>query len=128
MEPQKFVVRLLDQASNLLAWSEVYATPAEHERAASCPFWPVGTRTTQFIVDADGVASEITVHWCELDVARRNPILEPVAVKAGTAVSFTWLEPVWLVPGTRDVPLPAVTVKQAVSISVKPGSLAAAVE
>lgn len=123
MGPQKFVVRLLDQAGTLLAWSATYAVPSPQERGASCPFWPVGERSSVFVIERDGLAAEITVHWCDLDVARRRVIDEPTLVSVGQALKFWWLEPVWLVPGTRDVPLPAVTVSAPVQIGVPVGSL-----
>jgi hypothetical protein len=122
MEPQKFVVRLLDHAGELLAWSTVFATPSPQERGASCPFWPVGGRVTPLTIERNGTTKEITVHWCELDVARRADI-EPIQAEVGQVFNFHWLQPVWLVGGTRDVPLPAVTVRQSVSVEVKPGSL-----
>lgn len=125
MAREKFVVRLLDADAQLLAWAEVYAEPKPQERGASCPFWPSGN--TLFAIEQAGVATELTVHWCDLDVARRSPLLEPVAVQPGQVFTFAWMEPVWLVPGTRDVPLPAVTIRQPVSISPPTGSLMAVV-
>ena len=125
MARDKFVVRLLDREAQLLAWAEVYAEPRPQERGASCPYWPMGP--TQFVVEQDGVATEITVHWCDLDVARRNTLLEPMAVQAGQVMSFAWMEPIWLVPGMRDVPLPAVTIRQSVNVLVPTGSLLAKV-
>lgn len=121
MTREKFVVRLLDAQGNLLAWAEVYAEPQPQRLAASCPFW--ASAPTLFPIDRSGVATEITVHWCALDVARRNALVDPVPVTAGQVMSFAWLEPVWLVPGTRDVPLPAVTVGRSVVIAPPTGSL-----
>lgn len=126
MAREKFVVRLMDTDAQLLAWVEVYAEPRPQERGASCPYWPVAP--TQFVIERDGVASDLTVHWCDLDVARRAQPLEPVAVLAGQVFTFTWMEPVWLVSGMRDVPLPAVTLRQSVQIGVPVGSLMAAVQ
>jgi hypothetical protein len=123
MAREKFVVRLLDKDAQLLAWAEVYADPKPQERGASCPYWP--TTATQFVVERDGVASEIAVHWCDLDVARRSPVMEPVEVKAGQVFSFSWAEPIWLVAGMRDVPLPAVTIHQPIAIEVPKGSVMA---
>jgi hypothetical protein len=123
MAREKFVVRLLDQDARLLAWAEVYAEPRPQERGASCPYWPV--TATQFVVEQDGTASEITVHWCDLDVARRSPVMEPVAVTVGQVLTFSWTEPIWLVAGMRDVPLPAVTIRQPVAIEVPKGSVMA---
>lgn len=117
----RFTVRLLDAAHNLLAWSDVIAEATPQDRAASCPFWPVGR--TQFQIERDGRAEIVTIHWPDLDVARIQNIIEPLDVKVGQVANYEWLEPVWLVPGMRDVPLPAVTVKQSVRIEVPTGSL-----
>lgn len=125
MAREKFVVRLLDKDAQLLSWAEVYAEPRPQERGASCPYFPVPRQPTQLVIERDGVATELTVHWCDLDVARRTNVMEPTAVKAGQVVLFNWIEPVWLVPGMREVPLPPVTVHQPVTIGVPAGSLMA---
>jgi hypothetical protein len=125
MGPQKFVVRLLDAEGALLSWSTVYAVSKPQARpAASCPF--VAPTHTTFVIERDGVASQISVHWCDLDVARRQALLEPVPVQALQVFTFAWIEPVWLVAGMRDVPLPSVTVRAPVAIGVPTGSLTAA--
>jgi hypothetical protein len=105
-----------------LAWAEVYATAKPQDRAGSCPFM---ANQTQFVVTQDGTATRISVHWADLDVARVQDIVEPVAVKAGQVVNFSWIEPVWLVPGMRDVPLPPVTVGRSVQLAPPRGDLAA---
>lgn len=117
---EKFVVRLLDADGHLLSWAEVWARPEPQRAAASCPFWPTGP--TQFVIERGGVASEITVHWCDLDVARRREVA-PHPVQAGQVVTFTWMEPVWLVPGMRDVPLPPVTVRSSIVLAPAPAAL-----
>lgn len=118
---QKFVIRLLDAADVLLAWAEVYATARPQDRGGSCPFWAPGA--TPFRIDQTGVVARLSVHWCDLDVARVQAVLEPVPVVAGQTFAFAWMEPVWLVPGMRDVPLPAVTVGQPVAVVVPVGSV-----
>lgn len=122
---QRFIVRVLDAAGALLSWAEVCATAKPQERGASCPFWP--TSPTSFVVTQAGMATEVTIHWADLDVARRQAILEPVHVDVGQVFAFAWLEPVWLVPGMRDVPLPAVTVGHPVAVHVPVGSMGAVV-
>jgi hypothetical protein len=123
MDPQKFVARLLDEAGALLAWATVYALPASHDRAGSCPFWPVDGRSTPFIIERAGRIHELTIHWCALDVARRAP-LESLDVHDGQSFAFHWIEPVWLVGGTKDVPLPAVTERAPIAVDIATGSLA----
>jgi hypothetical protein len=123
MATEKFVVRVLDAAGQLLAWAEVWARPEPQRAGASCPFWP--TALTQFLIEQRGEASRLTIHWCDLDIAREKPIDPPVHVEAGQRFDFTWMEPVWLVPGMRDVPLPAVTERRPVSVSPPTGNLSA---
>jgi hypothetical protein len=120
---QRFIVRVLDASSALLAWAEVFAQPKPQERGASCPFWPTGP--TQFVVTQAGLATEVSIHWADLDVARRQALLEPVHVAVGQVFTFAWIEPVWLVPGMRDVPLPPVTVGKPVAVRVPVGSIGA---
>lgn len=121
MSRDKFVVRLLDDAGNLLAWAEVRAEPRPQARGASCPYWPTGP--TSFVIERDGIASTISVHWCDLDVARMQKIIEPTPVQVGQVMAFSWLEPIWLVPGQRDVPLPPVTVRTSVTLSPAPAQM-----
>ena len=121
MAREKFVVRLLDDANELLAWCEVFAEPRPQARGASCPFWPL--TPTQFVMERDGLAVRISVHWCDLDVARVQQLAEAMPVTQGQAASFVWMEPIWLVPGMRDVPLPPVTETRSVTIPVPTGSL-----
>lgn len=120
----KFVVRLLDANGALLAWTTVWAEPRPQAQRASCPFWP--TTPTQFTIEQAGVVASLSIHWCELDIARRGQSFEPVAVAPGQVFNFTWMEPVWLVAGMRDVSLPAVTVRDPIVIGVPTGSLVGA--
>jgi hypothetical protein len=80
---------------------------------------------TQFVIEQDGLANQISVHWCDLDLARVTPLMEPVPVKALQVFTFAWIEPVWLVSGMKDVPLPQVTVRAPVKIGVPTGALVA---
>lgn len=122
---QKFVVRLLDAENQLLGWAEVSASARPQGQRRSCPFW--ADRPTQFVIDQDGIAAQITIHWCDLDLARSSPPLEPTAVKAGQVFTLNWIEPVWLVPAPeKDVPLPAVTVRQSVTLTPPAGQLTSA--
>ena len=120
--PTKFVVRLLDAEDALLAWSEVSADPSpQAPRGASCPFFAPGP--TLFPIERAGRAVKITVHWCDLDVARLATPIAPLEVVVGQVVRYDWIEPLWLVPGMRDVPLPAVTVRAPIAIGVPSGAV-----
>jgi hypothetical protein len=119
----RFIVRLLNEAHDLLSWTEVWAEAKPQDRAGSCPFW--ASAPTQFVIERDGIARLVTVHWADLDVARKQDLADAVPVSVGQVFNFGWLEPVWLVPGMRDVPLPGVTVRAPIAVGVPTGSLAA---
>jgi hypothetical protein len=122
MEPQKFVVRLQDAAGELLAWTTVYGLPKPQPRPHSCPMWATGP--TQFPIEKAGEASVITIHWCDLDVARKTTPIEPTHVEPGQVFTYHWIEPLWLVPGSSEMfPLPAVTVRESITVTVPSGGL-----
>lgn len=119
----RFDVRLLDATNTLLAWTSVLATAKPQDRAGSCPFWADGP--IQFLIERDGVAVRVSYHWAALDVARVVDLQDPCSVKAGETRTPVMLEPIWIVPGMRDVPLPPVTVRESVTISPAPAMLGA---
>lgn len=122
MEPQKFVVRLQDAAGELLAWTTVYGLPKPQPRPHSCPIWAQGV--TQFPIEKAGLACEITIHWCDLDVARKTAPMEATPVEPGQVFTYAWIEPLWLVPGSSEMfPLPAVTVRESITIGVPSGMM-----
>lgn len=117
----KFVIRILDGSNALLAWAEVRAEPKPQARGASCPWWPTGP--TKFPIERSGTATRISVHWCDLDVARVQDLVAATEVQAGQVFMLSWIEPVWLVPGMHNVPLPGVTVRESVTLGVPAGTL-----
>lgn len=122
MSTTKFVVRLLSSDDALLAWAEVHAMPKPQRSMASCPFWPI--QPTKFLIERDGEVAKMAVHWADLDVARVRE-MQPTGVTAGQVYDFLWLEPIWLVPGMRDVPLPGVTIRAPTTVGVPVGNLTA---
>jgi hypothetical protein len=121
---QKFVVRLLDADDALLAWTTVWAGATPLGGGRSCQFWPESP--TQFATERDGVAVKLSVHWVDYDVARWTTV-PATPIQTGQVFTFTWIEPVWLVPGMADVPLPGVTVRQSVAVAVPTGAVSAMV-
>lgn len=118
----KFIVRLLSAAGELLAWAEVVAEARPQGRPRSTPF--VALAHTSFGIEANGIATQLAVHWADLDVARLTPLMEPVPVQVGQVFTFAWWEPVWMVEGSKvDVPLPPVTVRAPVKVAVPVGDL-----
>lgn len=122
MLSNKFVIRILDAEHQLLGWAEVYPKLHPGIGRASCGF--VTTTPTKFLIEQDGDARYLVVHWCDPDLARIVEIMgAPVAVKKDQIVQYAWVEPVWLISGMRDVPMPTVTVRQSVEIGVPTGSI-----
>ena len=117
----KFVIRVLGAQDELLAWATVYARPTPQEGRASCPFYAASPTT--FLVERNGTATRIAVHWCDLDIARLAQVSEPTPMTVGQSYTWTWIEPVWLVAGMKDVPLPAVTVRDSQVIGVPAGGI-----
>lgn len=135
MAIEKFVLRLLSADNELLAWSEVFATPRpqqevdEHgaRRAVSCPYWPVDNQATPLPVTVTGTATKVSIHWCDLDIARVMDLIEPMRVEVGQTAMFAWtMTPVWLVAGMRDVPLPPVVIAAPIHVGVPVGNIVGA--
>jgi len=117
-----FIVRLLDADGGLLAWAEVMGKSRPQGRPRSTPFLAQGP--TQFVIERDGMALGLSVHWADLDVARYSALMTPCRVQVGQVMRFDWIEPVWMIKGAEfDVPLPQVTVRKPVAIGVPVGGL-----
>jgi hypothetical protein len=123
----RFIVRLLDAAGDLLSWCEVYAVAKPQGRPRSTPF--VALAPSTFVIERDGLASQLSVHWADIDVARLTPLMGETPVQMGQVLRFDWIEPVWMIEGSKvDVPLPPVTVRAQVKIQPPTGALAAATQ
>jgi hypothetical protein len=122
---QRFVIRLLTADGDLLSWAEVHAQAKPQGRPRSTPFHAMGP--SMFVIERDGLASQISVHWCDLDVARLFALQVPTPVSVGQVLRYDWFTmPVWMVEGSKvDVPLPSVTVRRAVQIAPPTGNLGA---
>lgn len=117
-----FIVRLLDAESRLLGWTEVLAESRPQGRPRSTPFRAMGPST--FVIERDGIASQLSIHWADLDVVRVTPLMNPGPVQVGQLQRFDWIEPVWMVEGSKvDVPLPPVTVRGPVRVGVPVGGM-----
>jgi hypothetical protein len=122
---QRFIVRLLTAEGDLLSWTEVQAQAKPQGRPRSTPFHAMGP--SMFVIERDGLAAQISVHWCDLDVARIFALQTPTAVSIGQVLRYDWFTmPVWMVEGSKvDVPLPPVTVRAKVTIAPPTGNLSA---
>ena len=118
----RFIVRLLTAEGELLSWAEVYAEARPQGRPRSTPF--MALVPTQFVIEQDGIASNLSIHWADLDVARLTALMQATPVKVAQVLRFDWIEPVWMVEGSKvDVPLPAVTVRAPVKVGVPVGGV-----
>lgn len=123
----RFIVRLLTEAGVLLAWAEVNAEARPQGRPRSTPFFAL--IPTMFEVDESGLAHQLSIHWADLDVVRVTKLMEEMPVAPGQILRFDWIEPVWMVEGSKvDIPLPPVTVKRPVNLQPPTGSLQAVAE
>ena len=116
---EKFVVRLVDQQYNVLAWAVVHATPKSLSRAC-CQFWP--DEQTKLVITQGGRAVGLAIHWTDYDVAKFAPLPTEVEVAAGMIFDFNWAQPVWVIDG-QDIPLHAVTVSRSLEIGPPTGTL-----
>ena len=120
----RFIVRLLTEDGALLSWADVTAEARPQGRPRSTPFHAI-TPTT-FVVERDGLATQLSVHWADLDVARLTPLMAHTPVQFGQVLRFDWIEPVWMVEGSKvDVPVPPVTIRASITTQPPTGSLAA---
>jgi hypothetical protein len=114
-----FVVRLVDADGALLSWTEVMAESRPQGRPRSTPFKAYAP--SQFVIERDGVATDLVIHWHDLDLVRKTPMLEPVRVQVGQVFAFHWIEPVWMVKGAEsDIRLEPVTVRRQVVVNPPP--------
>lgn len=120
----RFIVRLLSADGDLLSWAEVYAEARPQGRPRSTPF--MARTVTAFVIERDGEATQMSIHWADLDVCRLTPLMNPSRVTVGQVAQFHWIEPVWMVEGSKvDVPMPPVTVRGSVQLQPPVGGLTA---
>ena len=119
-----FIVRLVDAEGQLLAWAEVPAESRPQGRPRSTPFMALAP--SMFAIEQAGIATDLIIHWADLDVVRKTPLMEATPVTVGQVFRFHWIEPVWMVEGSKTMlPLPAVTVRAPVAIAVPVGVMVA---
>jgi hypothetical protein len=120
----RFIVRLVNDAGALLSWAEVQAEAKPQGRPRSTPL--MALCPTQFVIERDGVAAQLVIHWADMDVVRVTAPMNPTPVQVGQVVTYTWLEPVWMVKGAdADIPLAPVTVRGPVRVGIPAGGLGA---
>lgn len=102
---QKFVIRLLTEDGELLAWCEEHIKPEANKAEGNCRF---KVDSSTFRVLKGGTATFIAIHWCDLDVSRKmetfgGPFEIPESQVGGTA-RLDWMQAIWGVKGTTYVP------------------------
>ncbi len=126
----KFVLRLLTEEGTLLGWCEHHFKAEPHRLEGHTVFGPVGT-VSEFLICKAGKAAYISVHWCDIDCARKLPLLnggiEIGEQHVATVAKHTWVTSIWGVSGNTDVPLPPVTVGKPIVLTPDPAQIGAAV-
>ncbi len=111
----KLVVRVLDADNRLLAWVPVWA-----EMRGDRGLHVTGVYSAP--VEAVGVPVILSVHWTDMNVQSRVLLTDHPRVEPGMVVPLSWPGPAITV-GSDEGPLPAVTVRQAVTIAPPTGDM-----
>jgi len=126
---QKFVIRLLTEEGDMLGWCQHQLKPVPSRAEGCTRFGPRGT-VSEILITKAGVAMYLSIHWCDIDCARKVPLLGgPMQVPesaVGTIAKHAWAQSIWGVSGNTGVPLPPVTVGEPVVLSPDPAQIGAA--
>lgn len=114
----KLVLRVLDAGGELLAWAELLADA----RGDGC-LWPQ-PRAVSALVDRAGQPALLSVHWADVNVEVRSPFDHPPLTEGGAITLAFGDQPVLRV-GPMPGPLPPVTVRAPVVVTVPVGALGA---
>lgn len=112
----KLVVRLLGATGNLLGWTEVVGTA----RGDGC-LWVEHPATV--VIEEAGMPVWNSVHWCDINVEVRTPIVPDKVLKVGDKVNLDWANGPALRCGPAAGGLPPVTVREPIMIGLSHGSL-----
>lgn len=107
----RFIVRLLDAGRQVLAWNQMFCE-AKGDGALRA--------IQDFFAEAQdfGTATDLCVHWVDVNVHMTSPLPQPVVCETGKVVSVP-LRGVALFTMTGDTrELPAVTQTTSVSVAV----------
>lgn len=119
---QKFVIRLMTEDGDMLGWCEEHLKPKQGAFRAD---------VSEILLTKVGFAHHISVHWCDLDVVRTEPLATGLtkisADKVGTVAKFAWtFKSVWRVEGARMAHLPPIVVTKKIVLSPEPARMGAA--
>jgi hypothetical protein len=112
----KLVIRILGRKEELLGWAE-----AVGEARGDGKIWI--SEPTLVLVEQDGTAMYLSMHWCDVNVEIRS-LIEQHPVKQGDVFNLPG-EMVAFVCGPAAGGLPPVTVRNAINIGIPVGSLGA---
>lgn len=118
---QTFVVRFLGADQALIGWARHRVVPDQGVMQV-----PV----SEFLIEAPGRLTYVSVQWTDLDVARLEEALVKQDVPAeavGRLAQYHWTGPLWKVARQENVPLPSVTERGPVALAPPTGSLAGTV-
>lgn len=107
----RFVVRLLDSGRQVLAWNQMFGE-AKGDGAIRA--------IQDFVAEAQafGTATDLCVHWVDVNVHLTSPLPQPVVCEVGKVITVP-LRGVALFTMAGDTrELPAVTLTQSVQVAV----------
>lgn len=108
----------MDEAGVLLGWAPL---PAAARGDASLR----ATAPCLVTIDQSGKAAVVSYHWTELNVQKRVDIPNGVEVVAGQVIELALPDGVVFLLPSDAGPLPAVTVRTPVALSIQTGVLGA---
>jgi len=118
---QKFVIRLMTEEGEMLGHA------VEHIVGKQGSF---RAERSDILITKAGIGHHITVHWCDLDVVRSEPLatgpMEIPESHVGQHAKFYWtFKSVWLVKGEERGFLPPIEVKENIVLAPPTGNLGA---
>lgn len=113
----KVVIRAVDGSGHLLGWTECLAVA----RGDGCLRAPAPVAVP---IDAAGTVTAISIHWADVHVEARSPVL-PTALEPGdTLTPFQKGDPL-IVVGPIPGPLPPVTTRSRVAVAMPVAAIGA---
>ena len=114
----KLVIRLLDSANQLLGWTE-------HQAKARGDGKLRAQGQVRLVIEQAGSPQTLSVHWADLNVEVRTDVTAWLSVIVGQVLTVAEHDGPLITAGAMPGPLPAVTVRQAVSVNVPVGQMGA---
>lgn len=107
----RMILRLLDAERNVLAWNQLFCeAKGDGSLRATQDFLAEG--------DVPGIATDLSVHWVDVNVHMTHPLPQPLPVEPGKVIGVPTKGQAMFVLTGDARPLPGVTLRQSVKVSV----------